>query len=234
MIQRNLKVIHRPGGTEGWKDTVPYRTPNWRALLMFVASVFVCGIVTTASGIGIWNWRFSSSESPQEDLPPVAVALDATATLTVVLPFNVAQSQPLPTYTPTPTPSPTPTITPSPTMDWALFEVAPVEATPIPELQLTVLALEERVSQLAETTQEVAIVATPQPVLRHAGVAVVSVDVALIRRMPGVGYRPMRRVEIGDELRLTGISRAGWYEVFYEGSLTGWIWGDLIRIEANQ
>lgn len=230
MARRALTVIHKPAGYEAYKDQVPIRKANWRAIFAIVSTIFVCGALT--SGVFVVPRLFAPAPLPT--LAPTIEFAKTDLTPTETLGFRVAVNEALPTHTQAPTMTATLTPTPTHTPDYgatlAVIQQTLEAETPTPaptsDFLATLEAQQERLNQLALTPIPTA-TAEPQQV------AIVIVDVALIRRLPGTDYRAMMRVEEGARLRV--LSQAyGWVEVEYLPNSVGWISGSLVRIEEEQ
>lgn len=212
MGKKRLRVVHKPAGYVAYKDEVPIRRMNLRAVLMIFGAVFALGSVATLTVSAL-----VSSQQP-EQLPTLAPEITQEVTLAVASPTNA------PTMTASVIPSSTPTITP----------------TPIASLKMTVDALSLRLESMREATPQV-ITATPAPAIAqptiaasvtpaYIGYAVVLVDCAVIRAGAGRHTRAIGSACRGARYPVLDIYNS-WVQIVYEGFDSAWIANHLVRIE---
>lgn len=218
MGRKHLKVIHKPGGYEAYKDQLPIRTVNAKAMFSVFGVVFALGVVTTLV--------FSALASSPQSQPVAAVPSPEATTEVTEATAEITEAAELPTVTPTmePTSTTVPTVTPTPVMD----------------LQLTMDALNARMAQLEQptltsvVTEVVIVTSTPEPIVTattaYAGTVVVIVDCAIIRAGPGTQYRAMASACRGARFPMLDTWNS-WVQLHYEGANSAWIAAHLVRID---
>ena len=83
--RRKLRVIHRPPGYEAWKDERPISGPNVKMILIFLGSVFTCGVLSASGLFGYISVRMGSGPEPL----PTVVTMDMLITPTATERYNV-------------------------------------------------------------------------------------------------------------------------------------------------
>lgn len=223
-MAKKLKVEHKPGGYEGYKNQAPIRKPNWRVLLAMGASIFVCGAFAALLLFLVpQGMKFFNPPEPTIEILEVEV--------TEELAFNATISEALPTNTPTAMPSntPEPTIRVAPTLD--------LEAT-LNAVQMELEALQSQPTQSALPTQtpnviiEVTEIIIEPTAIIYDEYAVVTVDCSIIRIAPGREFRALDSACRGAEYPVLD-TYGQWVQVLHPAHETAWIANWLVRIEQR-
>jgi hypothetical protein len=230
-----LRVVHRPAGYEAWKDEKTIARPNVRVIVAVIATMFICGAISGATGIGFLSARFRETPAP-----PTLVSLSELITET-------------PTHTQTRQPTVTPTVAPTQT---ALPTVTPILSA-TPDLQAT---LDHMLAQ-PTVTPVVKLAPPPEPIFcdgapfenyTDSSVLVVTFqDKGALRlldqpRLPGSNPDVIKQLYDGDQVVIQGDASCGswndqpvaYYPVFVpRWDLTGFVGfgqSDDVWLEPNR
>ena len=217
MAKSKLKVIHKPGGYEAYKDQAPIRKPNWRVIMAMGTSIFMCGAIAALllflvpQGIKYFN--------PSKESLEVEVTEQSA--------FSSLISQPLPTFTPSVTPTPTLEATIEPTLDLeATLNAVSAQLEALQSQPTSTIPPTQTPNIIVETTQ---IFIEPTEII-YDQYATVIVDCSIIRAAPGREYRALDSACRGAEYPVLD-TYGQWTRILHPSYETAWIASWLIRIE---
>lgn len=220
MQARRLKVIHRPGGYEAYKDQVPIQGANWRAILAIASLIFACGAVTTLAVV--LPRVFAAPALPTQQILMAELTAELTEPVqpetTQDSNYSVAVSTPLPTLTPTSTPTEVATDVP--------FDV--LFAT-LDAMQTSAATWSALAAMMPTSTATSTALPTATPYTRWA---VVTVDRAIVRASSGINYAALDVVSRGARYPVIQ-QHGGWTQIEMGYSYPTWVASHLLRIEGE-
>ncbi|MEM9954346.1 MAG: SH3 domain-containing protein [Chloroflexota bacterium] len=217
--RKNIPVVHQPGGYEAYRDQMPIRTPNWRAIMFLVGFIFICGVITTISLVFIPRLFFKQAPTAT----PTGLASIVQDVGTVDPAFDVIVSTPQATLTPTPTDLPTAKSTSAdPTVDY---------------MMVTVAFMADRLSAIQTQTAmpvvtELVVTATPSltPLPQYDSMARVVYNNVIVRAGSTTNSTALTMVYNGETFGVLE-TVTGWVRVDHPDHNTAWIARHLLRID---
>lgn len=218
--RKKILTIHKPGGYEAWKDQMPIRTPNWKAIMFLFGTIFSCGAIIALSVAFVPRMIFQKP-SPT----PTGIAAILGDTRTVDPAYNVLVSSPQATASNTPTELPSPTSTPEATEDSMLMTVE-FMANQLSEIQ----------TQTAQPViTEVVITVTPSATLppQYESMARVVYNNVIVRAGSTQNSTALTMVYNGETFGVLETFQ-GWVRVDHPQHEVAWIARHLLRVESNE
>lgn len=231
-MPQRVKVLHKPGGYEAYKDMVPIRRPQWKIIGLFIGTIFTCGMVFIA--ILTIPPLLNRGPSSISDAIATSEAIEVTEESTESLDFVAEVSTALPTETPLPTN----TIEPTPTND--LESTVSFMATDMASLltQQAIITPTQGPTLTPLPTFTPLPTYTPLPTLEplytstpdYEGFVVVAYNAVIVRASAGTQYQALDTAYLGERFGVLGTSGT-WTRIDHPEHNPAWIATHLLSVE---